>query len=85
MKRYQLFGLCLAVLAGAFIAMGANYATTVWAGLGKIVVSAGKEVAFTTGLPYGIQRLLGGLVFATGLIMVVVGGVIPYVSKTSLR
>src|SRR5512137_945068 len=64
----------LAILAGAFIAMGANYATTVWAGLGKIVVSAGKEVAFTTGFPYGLQRLLGGLVFATGLIMVVVGG-----------
>ena len=64
----------LAILAGAFIAMGANYATTVWAGLGKIVVSAGKDVAFTTAFPYGIQRLLGGLVFATGLIMVVVGG-----------
>ena len=69
---FQMFA--LAILAGAFIAMGANYATTVWAGLGKIVVSAGKEVAFTTGFPYGIQRLLGGLVFATGLIMVVVGG-----------
>jgi len=64
----------LAILAGAFIAMGANYATTVWAGLGKIVVNAGKDVAFTTGFPYGLQRLLGGLVFATGLIMVVVGG-----------
>jgi len=69
---YRMFA--LAILAGAFIAMGANYATTVWAGLGKIVVSAGKEVAFTTGLPYGLQRLLGGLVFSTGLIMVVVGG-----------
>ncbi len=64
----------LAILAGAFIAMGANYATTVWAGLGKIVVNAGKDVAFTTGFPYGLQRLLGGLVFTTGLIMVVVGG-----------
>lgn len=52
----------MAVLAGAFIAMGANYATTVWAGLGG------------AGVPYGIQRLLGGLVFSTGLIMVVVGG-----------
>jgi formate/nitrite transporter len=64
----------LAVLAGAFIAMGANYATTVWAGLGKIAVSAGKDVAFTTAFPYGLQRLLGGLVFATGLMMVVIGG-----------
>lgn len=64
----------MAILAGAFIAMGANYATTVWAGLGKIVVTAGKDVVFTTGFPYGLQRLLGGLVFATGLIMVVIGG-----------
>jgi formate/nitrite transporter FocA (FNT family) len=63
---YRMFA--LAVLAGAFIAMGANYATTVWAGLGKIAVNAGGEVAFTTGFPYGLQRLLGGLVFATGLI-----------------
>jgi len=52
----------LSVLAGAFIAMGANFATTVWAQL------AG------TGVPYGIQRLLGGLVFSIGLIMVVIGG-----------
>ena len=69
---YRMFA--LGILAGAFIAMGANYATTVWAGLGKIVVSAGKDVAFTTAIPFGIQRLLGGVVFATGLIMVVVGG-----------
>jgi len=64
----------LGILAGAFIAMGANYATTVWAGLGKISISAGKEAAFVTAVPYGIQRLLGGIVFATGLIMVIVGG-----------
>ncbi len=69
---YQMFA--LAILAGAFIAMGANYATTVWAGLGKITVNAGKDIAFTTSIPYGIQRLLGGLVFATGLMMVVIGG-----------
>lgn len=69
---YRMFA--MAVLAGAFIAMGANYATTVWAGLGKITVSAGGDVAFTSAIPYGIQRLLGGLVFATGLIMVVIAG-----------
>ncbi|MEN6441197.1 MAG: formate/nitrite transporter family protein [Syntrophobacter sp.] len=57
---YKMFA--LAILAGAFIAMGANYATTVWSGL------AGA------GVPYGLQRLAGGLVFATGLIMVVIGG-----------
>ena len=52
----------LSILAGAFIAMGADFATTVWAGL------AGA------GVPYGIQRLLGGMVFSIGLIMVVIGG-----------
>ena len=50
----------LAILAGAFIAVGAIFATTVLAG--------------TSTLPYGVARLLGGLVFTTGLILVVVGG-----------
>jgi formate transporter len=57
---FQMFA--LGILAGAFIAMGSNYATTIWAGLGG------------AGVPYGVQRLLGGLVFSTGLILVVVGG-----------
>lgn len=64
----------LAVLAGAFIAMGADFATTVWAGLGKIDIHAGKDIVFTTAFPYGLQRLLGSVVFATGLIMVIIGG-----------
>jgi formate transporter FocA len=50
----------LAVLAGAFIAMGAIFATTVTAGGGA--------------LPYGISRLLGGVAFSLGLILVVVAG-----------
>lgn len=54
----QLFA--LAVLAGAFIGLGAIYCTTVLAG--------------TSALPYGVQRLLGGLVFCLGLILVIVGG-----------
>jgi formate transporter len=66
--------LALAILAGAFIAMGANFATTVWAGLGKIVVNSNGGATFSTSIPYGLQRLIGGLVFATGLIMVAVGG-----------
>jgi hypothetical protein len=49
----------LSVLAGAFIAFGAIFATTVMAG---------------NGLPYGVVRLLGGLVFSLGLILVVIGG-----------
>jgi formate transporter len=50
----------LAVLAGAFIALGAAFATTVMAG--------GSE------LPFGVVRLLGGLAFTLGLILVVVAG-----------
>ncbi len=54
----QLFA--LAVLAGAFISLGGIYCTTVLAG--------------TSTLPYGVQRLLGGVVFCLGLILVIVGG-----------
>src|SRR3990172_1077182 len=51
----------LSILAGAFIALGAIFATTVSAG--------------TTGvLPYGVVRVLMGFVFSLGLILVVVGG-----------
>jgi formate/nitrite transporter len=63
----------LAVLAGAFISLGAVFATTV--GAGDIAITAsGGEAAYTTGLPYGLNRLLVGLVFCLGLILVVVGG-----------
>src|SRR6516225_5631063 len=51
----------LAVLAGAFIALGAIFSTTVSAG------TAGS-------LPFGVVRLLSGLVFSLGLILVIVGG-----------
>ena len=53
--------LTLAVLAGAFIALGAVFSTTVSAGAAGV-------------LPFGIVRLLAGLVFCLGLILVVVGG-----------
>lgn len=51
----------LAVLAGAFIALGAVFATTVAAGASGL-------------LPYGVIRLLSGLVFSVGLVLVIVGG-----------
>jgi formate transporter len=51
----------LAVLAGAFIALGAMFATTVASGAAGV-------------LPYGVTRLLAGLAFSLGLILVVVGG-----------
>jgi formate transporter len=50
----------LAILAGAFIAMGAVFATTVSAGAAS--------------LPYGVTRLLAGVTFTLGLILVVVSG-----------
>ncbi len=63
----------LAILAGAFIALGAIFSTTVLAG-GISVRDPQGAVLATTGLPYGINRLLAGLVFCLGLILVVVGG-----------
>ena len=63
----------LAVLAGAFISLGALFATTVSSG-SMIVTSPDGAIAFTTGLPYGVTRLLAGLVFCLGLVLVVVGG-----------
>ncbi len=53
--------LALAVLAGAFIALGGLFAT---------VAMSGAEGM----MPYGVTRLLGGLVFSLGLVLVIVGG-----------
>jgi formate transporter FocA len=63
----------LSILAGAFIALGAIFATTVFAG-GITIRDAEGALAFSSALPYGVNRLLGGLVFCLGLILVVVGG-----------
>jgi len=63
----------LSVLAGAFISLGAIFATTVSAGSMSITAADGTA-AYSTGLPYGVVRLLAGLVFSLGLILVVVGG-----------
>lgn len=71
----------LAVLAGAFIGIGAIFATTVAAG-GMSVKDAAGAAAFSTGLPYGVVRLLTGLVFSTGLILVVIGGAELFTGNT---
>lgn len=63
----------LSVLAGAFISLGAIFATTVSAGNIAVTLPTG-DLAYATGLPYGLTRLLAGLVFCLGLILVVVGG-----------
>ncbi len=50
----------LGILAGAFIALGAVFMT---------VVATGADA-----LPWGVARLLGGIAFSLGLILVIVGG-----------
>jgi formate transporter len=58
----------LSVLAGAFIALGAIFATT---------VSAGGSI-----LPFGIVRLVAGIAFSLGLILVIVGGAELFTGNT---
>ncbi len=59
--RRDMIGLMvLGILAGAFIAFGALFMTVVMTESGE--------------LPWGVARLLGGLVFSLGLILVIVGG-----------
>lgn len=53
----------LAILAGAFIAMGAVFSTTI-----TTTTVAGPAA------PWGISKALAGLAFSLGLILVVVGG-----------
>lgn len=52
--------LLLAILAGAFIALGAIFCTTITTG--------GRA------LPYGVTKSLGGFAFSLGLILVVIAG-----------
>lgn len=63
----------LSVLAGAFISLGAIFSTTVSAGT-LAVTPLGDGLGYTVALPFGVTRLLAGLVFSLGLILVVVGG-----------
>jgi formate transporter len=65
--------LVLSLMAGAFISFGAIFATTV--GAGSIAITAADgTAAMSAGLPYGVVRLLMGVVFSVGLILVVIGG-----------
>lgn len=58
--RDEIALIVLGLLAGAFIAFGAVFMTVVLTGSGE--------------LPWGVGRLLAGLVFSLGLILVIVGG-----------
>jgi len=53
----------LAVLAGAFISLGALFYT--------VTITVGNEGPI---VPFGLLRLVGGMAFSLGLILVVVGG-----------
>ena len=50
----------LAIMAGSFIGLGAMASITIWAGLDAA--------------PFGLMRMAGGIGFAMGLILVVLGG-----------
>jgi formate transporter len=63
----------LSILAGIFISFGAIFATAVTAG-GITIASHDGGTALVTALPYGVTRLLAGLVFSVGLILVAIGG-----------
>lgn len=58
--RDELTLVVLGLLAGAFIAFGAMFMTVIMTGAAE--------------LPWGVARLLAGLVFSLGLILVIVGG-----------
>jgi formate/nitrite transporter len=62
----------LSVMAGAFISFGAIFATTVSAG--NVLIAASDSSTASAVLPYGVMRLLSGLVFSLGLLLVVIGG-----------
>lgn len=61
--------LLLGVLAGAFIGLGAEFATVVTTGTAPV-------------LGFGVTKLLGGLVFSLGLILVVVAGAELFTGNT---
>jgi formate transporter len=63
----------LSVLAGAFVAFGAIFATTVLAGT-LTTFTADGTLASSAVLPYGIGRLLAGLAFCVGIIAVIIAG-----------
>lgn len=63
----------LSILAGAFVAFGAIFATTVLAGT-MTTFTADGTLASSAVLPYGIGRLLAGLAFCVGIIAVIIAG-----------
>ena len=60
-------------MGGAFVAFGAVFATTVSSGSISAIGPDGAAI-FSAGPPYGVVRLLSGLAFTVGLVLIVVGG-----------
>ena len=65
--------LVLSILAGAFVSFGAIFATTASAGAVSASAPDGAAV-FSAALPFGVVRLITGLFFSFGLILVVIAG-----------
>ena len=63
----------LSILAGAFIAFGAIFATTIISG-DMVIEAIDGNTLFFTDFPFGFNKLLAGFVFCLGLVLVVVGG-----------
>ena len=75
--------LVLSVLGGAFVSFGAIFATTVTAGAISAVTADGAA-SLSAALPYGVVRLLSGLVFTVGLIFVIIGGAELFTGNTMI-
>ena len=63
----------LSLLAGAFVAFGAIFATTVSAGTMTTFAADGSLVS-SAALSYGVSRLLVGLAFCVGILAVIIAG-----------
>jgi formate/nitrite transporter len=72
----------LAVLGGAFISFGAIFATTVSAG--AVTVSPPDAAAFSAQMPFGLTKLLTGLSFSVGLILVLIAGAELFTGNTMI-
>jgi formate transporter len=75
--------LVLSVLGGAFVSFGAIFATTVTAGAISAVTADGAT-SLSAALPYGVVRLLSGLAFTLGLILVIIGGAELFTGNTMI-
>ena len=64
----------LAILAGAFISLGGMFSTVAISGTMSVKTAPAGDLIYTAALPFGIIRLVAGLVFCLGLILVVVSG-----------